>query len=151
MMVDARESVCCYRIPHFDEIPHGWKPIKGASTAPVGYEWISNGKSRFSKDYKIALAKERKSEKINFSQPISLVNPIKQGAGKENEAKIKSAGFQFSDEQEISEKLNRLAREEMKLYLLKDIVRDITVCKLEGWAYKEYLRELQQIIEGFLD
>ena len=46
--------------------------------------------------------------------------------------------------------LNTLAREEMKYRLMADIRADIEVCKLEGIDYKEYLRELKSIIDGFL-
>ena len=38
--------------------PNGWREIKGASTAPVGYKWIDNGKSLFKGEYKSALVKE---------------------------------------------------------------------------------------------
>lgn len=46
--------------------------------------------------------------------------------------------------------LNRLAREQMKLRLMKDIRIDIEVCKLEGIDYKQYLKELKDIIDSFL-
>jgi len=36
---------------YLDEVPEGWKKIEGALTAPKGYEWYSNGKSRFSGEY----------------------------------------------------------------------------------------------------
>lgn len=45
--------------------------------------------------------------------------------------------------------LNTLAREQMKYKLMADIRADIEVCKLEGIDYKEYLRELKTIIDGF--
>ena len=46
--------------------------------------------------------------------------------------------------------LNTLAREQMKYKLMADIRTDIEVCKLEGIDYKEYLKELKQIIDEFL-
>ena len=46
--------------------------------------------------------------------------------------------------------LNTLAREQMKHKLMADIRPDIEVCKLEGIDYKEYLKELKQIIDEFL-
>ena len=46
--------------------------------------------------------------------------------------------------------LNRLAREQFKLKMLQDIRIDIEVCRLEGWEYKTYLRELKCIIDEFL-
>ncbi|MDD3231655.1 MAG: hypothetical protein PHE09_20975 [Oscillospiraceae bacterium] len=33
--------------PFYDAVPEGWKRIRGAMTAPLGYCWIWNGKSRF--------------------------------------------------------------------------------------------------------
>lgn len=44
-------------IKHYESIPIGWKVIKGATTAPLGYVWISNGKSRFSGEYEHGLLK----------------------------------------------------------------------------------------------
>ena len=41
-----------------DQIPEGWKKIGGAVTAPAGYSWYSNGKSRFSGEREKALVKE---------------------------------------------------------------------------------------------
>ena len=37
-----------------------WQDIQGALTAPKGYKWQNNGKSRFSKEYKHRLIKEDK-------------------------------------------------------------------------------------------
>lgn len=39
------------------EMPKGWRVLEGATTAPIGYKWISNGKSFFSKDFESALLK----------------------------------------------------------------------------------------------
>lgn len=55
--------------------------------------------------------------------------------------------MQYND---IGIALNTLAREQMKYKLMADIRTDIEVCKLEGIDYKEYLRELKSIIDGFL-
>lgn len=43
------------------------------------------------------------------------------------------------------------AREVCKYRLMKDIRFDIEVCKLEGWDYTDYLLELKEIIDGFLN
>lgn len=53
-------------------------------------------------------------------------------------------------ENDVGYALNRLAREEKKLSLLQDIRVDIEVCRLEGWDYKQYLKELKEIIDGFI-
>ena len=44
--------------------------------------------------------------------------------------------------------LNRLAREQAKEKLLRDVLFDLNVCKLEGWDAKEYLDELIEILMG---
>lgn len=46
-----------YKIDH---IPDGWRKVKGALTAPIGWVWYCNGKSRFSgnKEYEHALVPE---------------------------------------------------------------------------------------------
>ena len=41
----------------YTRLPKGWKETKGATTAPKGYTWIDNGKSRFSGKRKSALVK----------------------------------------------------------------------------------------------
>ena len=46
--------------------------------------------------------------------------------------------------------LQKLCREQTKLRLLGDIKKDIIVCQIEGWDYKEYLRELICLIQNFL-
>ena len=51
---------------------------------------------------------------------------------------------------ETGQALNTLAREQMKLRLMYDIRMDISVCQLEGIDYKPYLKELKEIIDGFL-
>lgn len=50
---------------------------------------------------------------------------------------------------ESAKALQQLAREQMKQKLLKDICMDIQICNLEGWDYREYLKELHQMIAHF--
>ena len=38
-------------------VPKGWKVLEGATTAPRGYKWYTNGKSRFGDQYEDALIK----------------------------------------------------------------------------------------------
>lgn len=46
--------------------------------------------------------------------------------------------------------LQQLCREQMKLRLLVDIQQDVMVCGLEGWDYREFLRDLVRMIERWL-
>ena len=47
--------------------------------------------------------------------------------------------------------LQRACREAMKCKLLHDIKADIEVCKLEWWDIMEYIKELHQILDEFIE
>lgn len=47
-----------------------------------------------------------------------------------------------------AERLNRLAREQLKHKMLADINVDLVVCEIEGWDQREFLHELHEEIEG---
>ena len=51
---------------------------------------------------------------------------------------------------ETKQRLNDLARQELKHRTISDIAADIQICKLEGWDYKQYLRDLRKEIDHFL-
>lgn len=45
-----------------EEKPEGWIKLEGATTAPNGYSWYSNGKSRFGDEYEHALVNDEKPQ-----------------------------------------------------------------------------------------
>lgn len=51
---------------------------------------------------------------------------------------------------DTAEKLNQLAREQMKLKLLADIQMDMEICKLEGWDVVGYLLDLNKILSSLI-
>ena len=50
------------------------------------------------------------------------------------------------ENKETAKTFNRMAREQMKSKLLADILVDLQVCDIEGWDKREYIRELQMMI-----
>ena len=50
-----------------------------------------------------------------------------------------------------AKKLNELARQQLKLAIMKDLTQDLMVCKIEGWSAKEYIEELKFMIEDLHD
>lgn len=44
--------------PVFEKMPDGWAVLRDAATAPRGYVWIWNRKSRFGGKYEHGLLKE---------------------------------------------------------------------------------------------
>ncbi|MCH5149255.1 MAG: hypothetical protein J1G30_01200 [Spirochaetales bacterium] len=43
-------------------LPKDWKVLKNATTAPVGYTWVYNGKGLFDKGYKQALLRNKEAK-----------------------------------------------------------------------------------------
>ena len=54
-------------VPFYDSLPDGWVVNEQATTAPVGYVWINNRKSIFSKEYRHALMKRPKKQPQQLS------------------------------------------------------------------------------------
>lgn len=52
---DSMASIVEIKI--LDSLPKGWKWLDGATTAPLGYRWAWNGKSRFGGEFEHALVK----------------------------------------------------------------------------------------------
>lgn len=52
-----KENKILYTATIYGSIPDGWTVMDGALTAPVGYVWIHNGKSRFGGEHKQGLYK----------------------------------------------------------------------------------------------
>ena len=59
--------------------------------------------------------------------------------------------WNITKDKECARALNTLSREQLKTRLLADIRIDIQVCQIEGWDYREYLLELKELIDSFLE
>ena len=59
--------------------------------------------------------------------------------------------WNITKNKECARALNTLSREQLKTRLLADIRIDIQVCQIEGWDYREYLLELKELIDSFLE
>lgn len=57
-----------------DELPKGWKEVKGASTAPRGYKWYYNGESFFNGKREHCLVKDKEYEAWEKKQHEREVN-----------------------------------------------------------------------------
>lgn len=127
----------------YDSIPVGWKIIEG-TTAPNGFLHISNGKSIFDKERKVSLWR------IKYEQE-SIIDPNTQ----EQKAYIKTEKTEKilkpEEERQIAITLNRLARLKAKEAIVKDILCDLMVCKIEGLDCKEYIEDLKYFIDDIFD
>ena len=51
-------------------------------------------------------------------------------------------------DKETAKAYNKLAREQMKSKLLADILVDLQICEVEGWDKREYIKDLQTMINN---
>ena len=51
-------------IEYVESVPDGFKELKGATTAPLGYTWYTNGKSILDKSRKNILVKDKANNSI---------------------------------------------------------------------------------------
>ena len=120
-----------------EELPDNWIIDKTVGS-PIPYTvFITNGKSVIN-GQKRALLKvkpkfksiERKSDEIKINHPLKLEKEI--------------------DDYEFPAKtVNELARLKFKKHILNDILFDLSVCEIEKWDKKEYINELQNLLNEF--
>jgi hypothetical protein len=127
--------LCFLAMEKFDEMPDGWRIDKTWGSPEWGWTPISNGKSLLNGGRKGLLrvhpvAQPDKPAKVI---PISRKEPLPKLSNDEISA--------------ISETTNQLARARFKEKLLQELLFDLTVCKIEGWDYKEYVAELKLLID----
>lgn len=58
VVATLKSSNDCVVASILDVLPEGWRYADGAQTAPRGYRWANNGKSRFKPGFERALVKE---------------------------------------------------------------------------------------------
>lgn len=130
----------------FDQIPTGWAIDRNAGSPLHGHVFITNGENVLSGKQIRALAPAPRER----PQPLKPVN-------------VKDICPQFFPEPlpepekpsrqidvECRRTLNDLARKKVQEKLLQDILFDMNVCKLEGWDHKEYLFELENLIDRLI-
>ena len=116
-----------------ESIPQGWIIDKYADSPLPCSVFITNGKSPLN-------GQERAILKVTSKVQPSV-----------------SKQFEFNKEEEVANNtpfpaktINELARKRFQEQLLKDILCDLVICKLEGWNEKEYIEELKKLMNSIL-
>lgn len=122
-------------LPLLDELPEGWKLDPTCGSPLTGYEYCRDGKSVLFGG-KRALVKVKDIE-VDFIPTPPKIKEISPETQKES----------YEIPTGYAKSLNELARKRMELRLLADVRADLMVCELEGWDKKEYIKELQKLIE----
>jgi hypothetical protein len=120
-----------------DELPNNWIIDKTVGS-PVPYTvFITNGKSVINGQKRALLKVKPKLENIiNHNNEIKIYHSIK--------LEEKNNDYIFP-----AKTVNQLARLKFTKNLLNEILFDLSVCEIEKWDKKEYIKELQIILNEF--
>ena len=120
-----------------ENLPKDWIIDNTAGSPIKNTVFITNGKSVFNGQKRALL--RVKSEIKGNTQAHTETKP-----NKEKEV-IKSVDvIEFP-----AKKVNELARKRFLEQILKEIMFDLTVCEIEGWDKKEYIKEIRKLINSF--
>lgn len=123
-----------------EELPKDWIIDKTAGSPIKNTVFITNGKSVFN-GQKRALLRIKPQVKELISASIKINDDEKQQIKEEGQKKEKIV---FP-----SKTVNELARKRFLQQILKDIMFDLTVCEIEQWDKKEYIKEIRKLINTF--
>ena len=122
-----------------DHIPDGWVIDRYAGSPLNGHVFVTNGKNLLTGQQLRALAPDPQRQSQNdASSQLPLPEPEP-----EPPRPVIDEDYRLT--------MNNLARKEMQQTLLRDILTDMHICKLEGWSHRDYLIELKNLIDGLID
>ena len=119
-----------------ENLPEGWIIDNTAGSPIKNTVFITNGKSVFNGQKRALL---RVKSEIKETQAHTETKPTKE---KEVIESVDIIEFP-------AKKVNELARKRFLEQILKDIMFDLTVCEIEGWDKKEYIKEIRKLINSF--
>ena len=125
-----------------EELPEKWIIDKTAGSPIKNTVFITNGKSVFNGQKRALLRTKPIANKIADKQQESESARIQQDEKQEIESNKEDIMFP-------SKTVNNLARKRFLEQMLKEIMFDLTVCEIENWDKKEYIREIKKLINSF--
>lgn len=121
-----------------ENLPAGWIIDNTAGSPIKNTVFITNGKSVLN-GQKRALIRVKPAIK-----ETQIHTETKLNKEKEKEVVEDVGIIEFP-----AKKVNELARKRFLEQILKDIMFDLTVCEIEGWDKKEYIKEIRKLINSF--
>jgi hypothetical protein len=119
-----------------ENLPKDWMVDNTAGSPIKNTVFITNGKSVFNGQKRALL---RVKSELKETQAHTETKP-----NKEKEVIESVDIIEFP-----AKKVNELARKRFLEQILKDIMFDLTVCEIEGWDKKEYIKEIRKLINSF--
>lgn len=123
----------------YDYLPYGWQIDNTCGSPLNGYDFCTNGKSVLNGGKRALVRTIKKGDpSVEFIQH-------KTSASKNEQPKEDTQDEYIFPAYTV----NTLARKKFQEQLLKEIQFDLMVCEIEGWDKKEYIKELQELINEF--
>jgi hypothetical protein len=120
-----------------DELPDNWIIDKTVGS-PLPYTvFITNGKSVINGQKRALLKVKPKLENVIKESDKVKINYFPK------------LDKEIDDYRFPAKTINQLARLKFKKHLLNEILFDLSVCDIEKWDKKEYIKELQIILNEF--
>ena len=141
--VRKRSQFVSSPMPHlqcFDVMPDGWMADKSWGSPRGRWTPIHNGKS---------VLKGGRKGVLKFVESTTTNQSLTLGCCATITAKSAPERLELTIEEkaEASKAMNQLAREQLKLKIMKDVAADLMICKIEGWDIKGYISDLKTLID----
>lgn len=122
-----------------EELPEGWVIDKTAGSPAPKTVFITNGESVLNGQKRALLKVEAKNHFVDINEMVEKPNHFV-----EANKTIEKTEFPIFPAKTV----NDLARLKFKEQLLKEITFDLMVCEIEGWDKKQYIKELQKLLNS---
>jgi len=116
-----------------ESLPDRWVIDKTAGSPLCGYEFCTNGKSVLNGQKRALLFVGSSSSEYKQGARFKPIEKSVEKQQTEYPAKL----------------VNELARKKFEQRLLNDIMVDLAICEIEGWDKREYILELQNLLNAF--
>jgi hypothetical protein len=118
------------------ELPSGWIIDNTCGSPAPNTVFITNGKS-------VLNGQKRALLKVEAKRDIIIQKEKGRHLVESNKIEEKKDVFVFP-----SKNVNDLARLKFQEQILKEIMFDLMVCEIENWDKKEYINELQKLLNS---
>lgn len=129
-----------------EEMPEDWKITEGATTAPLGYVWVDNGKSMFSGDRQTALV----PESAIYGRNKTVAEAISNQPEIQTPSELDQSPEVLDSERAIRDEQSEADRQELleELNSLWGISEETTAPKVETYNAELSSQKAQDVMDG---
>lgn len=126
--------------PLFYSLPDGFA-FDGHGSPLHGYEFAID-KSPLKGGKRILVSVNKENHDLNKKELCKPVALQPEAPTQRNKQKV------LIFESNSAKTVNELARAKFIQKMMNDILVDLTICEIEGWCKKEYIKQLKELING---